>query len=51
MLVEAVIEDVPSSCRRDVGFGIFSGKQAIDSVDAMSDHQEHMYRPKLYRDE
>jgi hypothetical protein len=51
MLGGVAIEDVPSSCRRDVGFEIFSGKQATDSEDAMSGHQEHMYQPKLYRDE
>jgi len=50
MLGEAVIEGVPSSCRRDVGSGIFSGNQAIDCADAMNGHQEHMYLPKLYRD-
>ena len=51
MLGEAAIEGVPSSCRRDVGSGIFSGNQAIDCADAMNGHQEHMYPPKLYRDE
>lgn len=50
MLGEVVIEDVLSSCHRDVGFEIFFGKQATDSADAMSAHQEHMYQPKLYRD-
>jgi hypothetical protein len=48
---EVVIEDVPSSCHRDVGSGTFSGKQATDSEDAMTGHQEHTYQLRLYRDE
>jgi hypothetical protein len=48
---EAVIEVVPSNCRRDVGSGIFSGNLAIDCADAMNGHRERMYQQKLYRDE
>lgn len=51
MLGEVVIEDVPSSCHRDVGFEIFFGKLATDCEDATSGHQEHMYQPMLYRGE
>ena len=39
MLGEVVIEDVPSSCHRDVGFEIFFGKLATDCEDATSGHQ------------
>ena len=49
MLGEEAIEDVPSSCRRDVGCEIFFGKQAIGYVGEKSGHQEHRYQQTLYR--
>lgn len=49
MLGEEATEGVLSSCRRDVGYEIFFGKQAIGYVDEKRGHQEHRYRQMLYR--